>query len=274
MGVDVKLVRELEHRATALLTGPLLERLEHLDNGPRRLDIIGVRGGEALLMLGEAKRDDGEARDAGMGLDVLESCEQFIPVIDPGAKHDLRMDLDTGLEEALEHLDAARRVAPDELASALRRDGVKRHVHGREHLVDGVFDLGVLHIRKGHEIALQKAQAIIVVPNGERGSALLGEHVHEAEDAGVHAGAYPVEHDAVKIDAPFLARETLDHSRRDRVVTRVEYLDLGLDVLGLPQPHDHIGERLAIHREHAHAGLESYVICRRIGGHRQNGGAV
>ena len=75
MGIDVKLIRELEYRATALLAGALLERLEHLDNGPRRLDVIGVRGGEALLMLGKAKRDNGKARDAGMGLDVLESCE-------------------------------------------------------------------------------------------------------------------------------------------------------------------------------------------------------
>ena len=241
MGIDVKLIRELEYRAIALLAGALLERLEHLDNGPRRLDVIGVRGGEALLMLGKAKRDDGKARDAGMGLDVLESCEQLVPIIDPGAKHDLRMDLDTSLEKALKHLDATRCVAPDELASALRGDGMKRHVHGREHLVDGIFDLGVLHIRKRHEIALQKTQAIIVVPNGESGSALLGEHVHEAKDAGVHAGAHPVEDDAVEIDAPFLARETLNHSRCDRVVTRIEYLDLGLDVLGLPQPHDHIG---------------------------------
>ncbi len=71
-------------------------------------------------MFSEAEGDDRETRDAGVRLDVLEGCEKLVAVVDAGAEHDLRVDLVARLEEALEHLDAARGVAPDELATASR----------------------------------------------------------------------------------------------------------------------------------------------------------
>ena len=120
------------------------------------------------------------------------------------------------------------------------------------------------------KVTLQKAQAVVVVADIERGATALGQHGHKAEHAGVDAGAHAIEDGAVELKAPVLAREAVELHGGDGAVARVENLQLDGVVVGLPKPYDHVGELLAVDREHAHARLDTHIPCGRFGTHILN----
>ena len=93
----------------------LLIRLDELDHGAGRLDVVGKAPIEALRMLRIPHGNHGEARDLRMVLCPSQRLVQLFPVIDAGAKHNLRMDLHAGRTEALEHLLAAGGMGTDHL---------------------------------------------------------------------------------------------------------------------------------------------------------------
>ena len=89
-----------------------------------------------------------------MRLNVLEGGQELFAIVDAGTQDDLGVDLDTRIEKTLEHLDAARGVATYELTAAIGVDCVEAHVHGGQHLVDGVVNLMVGHVGERDEVAL------------------------------------------------------------------------------------------------------------------------
>ena len=145
-----------------------------------------------------------------------------------------------------------------------------RHVHRAHVALDDVLHVLVGEVRERDEVALQKAQAVVVVANVERGAAALGQHGHKAEHAGVHTGAHVVEDGAIELQAPVLAREAVELDEGDGVVAWVENLEVDGIIVGLPKPYDHVGELLAVDREHAHARLDTHIPCGRLGTHVLN----
>ena len=71
-------------------------------------------------MLGEPQRNDGQTGDARMRLHVGQRGGQLVPVVQARAQHDLRVNLDPRGKQALEHLDAARRMPADQVDAAPR----------------------------------------------------------------------------------------------------------------------------------------------------------
>ena len=66
-------------------------------------------------MLRVSHGNHGKARDLGMVLCPSKRLMQLFPVVDAGAKHNLRMDLHTGRAEALEHLLATSGMGADHM---------------------------------------------------------------------------------------------------------------------------------------------------------------
>ena len=125
-------------------------------------------------------------------------------------------------------------------------------------------------VRERDKVTLQKAQAVVVIADIERGATALGQHRHKAEHAGVDAGTHAVKDGAVELKAPILTREAVELDGGDGAVARVEYFELDGVVVCLPEPHDHVGESLAVDREHAHARLDTHIPCGRLGTHVLN----
>lgn len=148
--------------------------------------------------------------------------------------------------------------------------GVDRHVHGAHIAVDDVLHVLVGEVRERNKIALQKAQTIVVVADVERGATALGEHGHKAEHAGVDAGTHAVKDGAIEFQAPVLSWEAVELDGGDGVVARIENLQVDGIIVGLPEPYDHVGELLAVDREHAHARLDTHIPCGRLGTHVLN----
>ena len=112
-----------------------------------------------------------------------------------------------------------------------------------------------------------KAQAIVVVADVERGATALGQHGHKAEHAGVYAGAHAIEDGAIELQTPVLAGKAIELNGGDGAVARIVNLQLDGVVICLPEPHDHIGQLLAVDREHAHTRLDTHIPCGRFGAH-------
>mgnify|MGYP006923478239 CR=1 FL=1 len=192
---------------------------------------------------------------------------QLLAVVHAGAQHDLRVNLDAGGHDGLEYVHAALGVAAHHTTADVGAHGMDRHVHGAHVALDDVLNIFVGEVRERDKVTLQKAQAVVIVANIERGAAAFGEHRHKAEYAGVHTGAHAIEDGAIELQAPVLAREAVELHGRDGVVARVENLEVDGVVVCLPEPHDHVGELLAVDREHAHARLDTHIPCGRFGTH-------
>ena len=269
-GVQVELVAHLECVAAKALKCAVLIGPDHGNGLARELGLVAVGPGKAILVLSKAKRHDAQARDLLVLLAVAQGFLQLLAVVHAGAQHDLRMDLDAGGHDGLEHIHAALGIAAHHAAADIGAHGVDRHVHGAHVAVDDVLHVLVGEVCERDKVALQKAQAIVVITNVERGTAAFGQHGHKAEHAGVYAGTHTIEDGAVELQAPVLAREAVELHRGDGVVARVEHLQLDGVVVGLPEPHDHVGERLAVDRKHAHARLDTHIPCGRFGTHVLN----
>ena len=195
---------------------------------------------------------------------------KLLAVVHAGAQHDLRVNLDTGGHDGLEYVHASLGVAAHHTTANVGAYGMDRHVHGTHVALDDVLHVLVGEVRERDEVALQKAQAVVVVANIERGAAALGQHGHKAEHAGVYAGTHAVEDGAIELQTPILAGKTVELHGGDSAVARIEYLQLDGIVISLPEPHDHIGQLLAVDREHAHARLDTHIPCGRFGTHVLN----
>ena len=177
------------------------------------------------------------------------------------------MNLDTGFHDGLEHVHAALGVVAHHAAADVGAYGVDRHVHGAHVTVDDVLHVLVGKVRERDKVALQKAQAVVVVSNVERGAAALGQHGHKAEHAGVDAGAHAVKDGANELKAPVLTGKTVELHGGDSAVARIENLQLDGVVVCFPKPHDHVGKLLAVDCKHAHARLDTHIPCGRLGTH-------
>ena len=218
-------------------------------------------------MLGKTERHNAQAGDLLVLLAKAQGLFQLLAVVHAGAQHDLRVNLDAGGHDGLEYVHASLGVAAHHAAADIGAHGVDRHVHGAHVALDDVLNIFVGEVRERDKVALQKAQAIVVVANIERGAAALGQHGHKAEYAGVHTGAHAIKDGAIELQAPILAGKAVELDGGDGAVARVEYLQLDGVVVGLPEPHDHVGELLAVDREHAHARLDTHIPCGRLGTH-------
>ena len=212
-------------------------------------------------MLGKTERHNAQACDLLVLLAKAQGLFQLLAVVHAGAQHDLRVNLDAGGHDGLEHIHAALGVAAHHASADIGAHGVDRHVHGAHVVGDDVLHVLVGEVRERDEVALQKAQAIVIVADVERGAAAFGEHRHKAEHAGVHTGTHAVEDGAIELQAPVLAREAVELDEGDGVVAWVENLEVDGIIVGLPKPYDHVGELLAVDREHAHARLDTHIPC-------------
>ena len=93
---------------------------------------------------------------------------QLLAVVHAGAQHDLRMNLYAGGHDGLEHIHAALGVAAHHTAADVGAYGVDRHVHGAHVTLDDVLHVLVGEVRERDKVALQKAQAVVVIANIER----------------------------------------------------------------------------------------------------------
>ena len=68
------------------------------------------------------------------------------------------------------------------------------------------------------KLPCRNRKPIIIIANGKRLAALARQHGHEAEHAGVDAGAHTVEDGVVKRKPPVLSGEALEHAGSRRAV--------------------------------------------------------
>ena len=192
---------------------------------------------------------------------------QLLAVVHAGAQYDLRVNHDAGGHDGLEHIHAALGVAAHHAAADIGAYGMDRHVHGAHVALDDVLNIFVGEVGQRDKVALQKAQAIVVVADVERGATALGQHRHKAEHAGVYAGTHAIEDGAIELQTPVLAGKAIELNRGDGAVARVENLQLDGVVVCLPEPHNHIGQPLAVDRKHTHARLDTHIPCGRFRTH-------
>ena len=143
---------------------------------------------------------------------------QLLAVVHAGAQHDLCVNFDAGGHDGLEYVHAALGVAAHHTTADVGAHGVDRHVHGAHVALDDVLNILVGEVRERDKVALQKAQAVVVIANIERGAAALGQHGHKAEYTGVHAGTHAVKDGAVELQAPILTREAVELDGGDGAV--------------------------------------------------------
>ena len=93
---------------------------------------------------------------------------QLLAVVHAGAQHNLRVDLDAGGHDGLEYVHAALGVAAHHTTADVGAHGMDRHVHRAHVALDDVLHVLVGEVRERDEVALQKAQAVVVIANIER----------------------------------------------------------------------------------------------------------
>ena len=119
-------------------------------------------------MLGKTERHNAQTCDLLVLLAKAQGLFQLLAVVHAGAQHDLRMNLYAGGHDGLEHIHAALGVAAHHTAADVGAYGVDRHVHGAHVALDDVLNIFVGEVRERDKVALQKAQAVVVIANIER----------------------------------------------------------------------------------------------------------
>ena len=125
-------------------------------------------------MLGKTERHNAQAGDLLVLLAKAQGLFQLLAVVHAGAQNDLRVNLDAGGHDGLEHVHAALGVAAHHAAANVGAHGVDRHVHRTHVAIDNVLHVLVGKVRERDKVTLQKAQAVVVVANVERGATALG----------------------------------------------------------------------------------------------------
>ena len=142
--------------STKALESTVLVGAHLLDDGARQSRVMRIRGCKPALVLGETKRDYTQASNLGMGLAVFQRARKLLAIVEAGAQHDLRMDLDPRSHEQLENFHAASGVPTDETAAHLGRHRMYGDIHGREVLGDDVFNILIAHVGQRDKITLQE----------------------------------------------------------------------------------------------------------------------
>ena len=79
---------------------------------------------------------------------------QLLAVVHAGTQHNLRVDLDAGGHDGLEHVHATLGVAAHHAAADVGTHGVDRHVHGAHVAVDDVLHVLVGKVRERDKVTL------------------------------------------------------------------------------------------------------------------------
>ena len=219
---------------------------------------------KARLVLGKSKRNDADIEDSRPSVSPLECLAQHFPVVLVGHENDLRVELDAGGKQAVERPDAVGGALADDAAAHLGVRGVQRHAQGADVLLDNARLVFSREVRERDERASEKAQAEVVVAQGEGCPHVVGELAHEAEDAGVAALLHAVEHDAFELEAPVftLVAEKVD---LPRLAVEIDVAHRDLIFGGKPTPVDQVAHRLAVDRGDEAARFESSVVSRAFG---------
>ena len=208
---QVELVAHVVLGDAGVVAGVLLELAHHVDELGGGVRVVAERAGKAVLEARVAQGHDANAQHARVGLHPAQGADELQAVVDARADHQLGVQLDASIQQALGHLQAAVCVAAHELAAHLGRHRVQAQVKRAQVLAHDAVDVLFGHVGERDEVALHEAQAVVVVAQGEGGTHVLGQHGHEAEAAGVAAGGDAIEDAVAEGDAPILARLALEH---------------------------------------------------------------
>ena len=242
----------------------LLHRLHGIDHIKCGIDVV-VALLERALVLGIPKRHNADIQNPRMHIGPSERFLQFEAIVITWSEHNLSIELDARIEQPLEHLNAMRRMLSDHFTAHLGRDAVQRKAQRRDMALDDFLKIVFSQIRERDKIALQKAQAPIVIAQHERSARVFGELAHEAEHAGIAARFDFIEYGAVEFDAPIFAliAEEVDLAR----------LAVGVDIrngdflaIGIPPPIEHIAQGVSVDGKNTTARREARVVERRAFG--------
>ena len=156
-GVQVELVAHLEGMTAKALVGAVLIGPDHGNGLARELGLVAVGPAKAVLVLGKTERHNAQARDLLVLLAIAQGLFQLLAVVHAGAQYDLRVDLDAGGHDGLEHVHAALGIAAHHAAADVGAHGVDRYVHWTHVAVDDVLHVLVGEVCERDEVALQKA---------------------------------------------------------------------------------------------------------------------
>ena len=121
-------------------------------------------------MLRESQRHDAHVENAGARVRPGKRVFQHGAVVLVGHEHDLGVELDARFQQPLQHVDAVLRVLADHASAHLRIRHVQRQAQRRYALLDDAPFVFGLQVGERDEGAREKAQAKIVVAQGERGA--------------------------------------------------------------------------------------------------------
>ena len=110
--VAVELVSGEYPGGVALGKRTLLQRLDQLEYGACCFGLVEAMP-ETRLVAGVAQRHDADVQDAGPFIGPFERLLQHFTVVRIGNEHDLRVELDSCCEQAIEHFDAVCCVLAD-----------------------------------------------------------------------------------------------------------------------------------------------------------------
>ena len=95
---------------------------------------------------------------------------------------------------------------------------MQRDVHRLKLVRDDAFNVLIGEVSECNKITLQKAQAVIVVSNGKRGSHVFWQHSHKAELARVYAGLDTIKQHVNKVNAPVFSGLSLKHTLVELII--------------------------------------------------------
>ena len=134
---------------------------------------------------------------------------------------------------------------------------MERDVHGFKLVRDDALNVLIGEVSERNKIALQEAQAIIVVSNGKRWAHVFWQHSHKAELTSVYAGLDAIKEHVNKVNAPVFSRFTLKHALIKCVITRNRNFKFTEGAVGFPAPINQIFWHHAIDLLDNHAGLKA-----------------
>ena len=134
---------------------------------------------------------------------------------------------------------------------------MQRDVHRLKLVRNNALNVLIGEVSERNKITLQKAQSVIVVSNGKRGSHVFWQHSHKAELARVYAGLDAIKEHINKVNAPVFSGLTFKHALIKCVITRNRNFKLTEGAVGLPTPINQVFWHYAIDLLDNHAGLKA-----------------
>ena len=266
-GGEVVLVGEVDERAAGVATEAALiwDDLTDDRSSVRRraaFDLVAV-GTEGDAFFGGHRRADGDDRDGAD--DRVEGCEIFDRPIERGAV------VDAGAEDNLRVRFDAKRAEPPQLGAYIRRFAVAEEiatkfdfgrVHGdverRQALLADARPVVLGEVCQGDEVAVEKAEAVVVVLHVERLAQALRIALEKAEEAAVVAGPDAVKGGILEIDAQVFIGMLLDLDAQGAVVA--QHFELNDVFSGEELEVDGVSEAAAVDCSDVIAGAESRLL--------------